>query len=145
MRLTSRSIRIGFPAEDGRLWLNMRMFLDGTTGFASLNRPAVQPVVEGSDGHYLYRYHLVDGDYGCQVATQADGCLGAGHFRFAEFCQYLVFRQIFQALRGYESVGIPWKGLMVSINWLYAGVFPDGMDKKRRDSVGRVSSSVFSL
>lgn len=52
MRLTSRSIRIGFPAEDGRLWLNMRMFLDGTTGFASLNRPAVQPVVEGSDGHY---------------------------------------------------------------------------------------------
>ena len=52
MRLTSRSIRIGFPAEDGRLWLSMRMFLDGTTGFASLDRPAVQPVVEGSDGHY---------------------------------------------------------------------------------------------
>lgn len=72
----------------------------GITSYTSLYN------CETSHGKYMYGNHLTDGHHGCKITIKINKIVYSGNFRLAEFCQYVLFRKIFQTLCRYESAGI---------------------------------------
>ena len=60
---------------------------------------------------YVRGNHRVDGHHGCQIAIEVDEPLHPGDFRFTQFRQHVVLRQILQTERRNESVGIQEQGI----------------------------------